>query len=57
VAGPYEAGADWLERPAVREALDMRAAETVDRVIAAGRTPEEGRDLLQTLETWLRSGG
>ena len=29
VAGPYEAGTDWLERPAVREALDMRAAETV----------------------------
>lgn len=57
VAGPYQAGTDWLERPAVREALDMRAAETVDRVVAAGRTPEEGRELLQTLETWLRSGG
>ncbi|WP_066585156.1 PucR family transcriptional regulator [Corynebacterium provencense] len=57
VVGPYGAGTDWLDRPAVREALDLRASETVDRITAAGRSPEEGRELMQTLETWLRSGG
>lgn len=61
VAGPYEAGTGWLDRPAVREALDQRAAETVDRLLGAGGTGSAGsesdRELAQTLETWLRSGG
>jgi purine catabolism regulator len=53
VAGPYEAGAGWINRPAVRDELDRRATETVDRLDAA----PDGAELAQTLETWLRSGG
>lgn len=49
--GPYEAGTDWLEQPAVRSVLDRRAAETVDRLRATG-----DETLEPTLLTWLRSG-
>lgn len=50
--GPYEAGTDWLEQPAVRSALDQRASETVDLLSGDG-----GGELTTTLLTWLRSGG
>lgn len=51
-AGPFEAGSDWLTRDAVREALDHRAAETVDRLtdVDAGTSV-----LTDTLVTWLRT--
>lgn len=57
-AGPYETGTAWLQDAAVRSALDVRASETLDRLVGAGDgDASEGRELLQTLETWLRSGG
>lgn len=62
IAGPYEAGIDWLDSAAVRSALNQRAAETVDRLLSADKSANatsatDSRELLQTLETWLRSGG
>ncbi|WP_245802282.1 PucR family transcriptional regulator [Corynebacterium pacaense] len=54
-AGPYEAGSGWLQDDAVRQALDRRAAETVDRLTT--HDAEKSTDLMRTLEAYLRSGG
>lgn len=55
--GPYGAGADWLEQPAVRDALDRRAGETVDRLLGEGSGGGTGNELTDTLLAWLRAGG
>ncbi|MDN6511402.1 MAG: helix-turn-helix domain-containing protein, partial [Corynebacterium sp.] len=42
---------------AVRDALDRRAGETVDRLLGEGSGGGTGNELTDTLLAWLRAGG